>query len=57
MGGSLAIFTALDFEAQPEGGGEVVPGGGGVLLLFSGPGLEMGEIGLIMLLEAVLDRA
>ena len=35
----------------------MVPGGGGVLLLFSGPGLGVGEIGLIMLLGAVLDRA
>ena len=43
--------------AQPGGGGELVPGGGGVLLLFSGLGLEVGEVSLIMLLGAVLDRA
>ena len=35
----------------------MVPGGGGVLLLFSGPGLEVGEVILIMLRGAVLDRA
>ena len=57
MGESLVRSIALDFAEQPGSGGEVVPGGGGLLLLFSGPGLEMGEIGLIMLLEAVLDRA
>ena len=57
MGESLVRSTALDFAKQPGSGGSVVPGGGGVLLLFSGPGLEMGEIGLFMLLEAVLDRA
>ena len=57
MGESLVRSIALDFAGQPGSGGEVVPGGGGVLLLLRGPGLEMGEIGLIMLLEAVLDRA
>jgi len=35
----------------------MVPGGGGVLLLSSGPGLDVGEVGLLMLLGAVLDQA
>jgi hypothetical protein len=44
---------------EPGGVGEVVPGGGGVLLLLSGAdGLTVGEVGLIIELRgAVLDRA
>ena len=48
----------LDFTAQPRGEGEVVPGGGGVLLLSRVPGLVVGEDDLISMLRgAVLDRA
>ena len=57
MGDSLVRSTALDLAEQPGSGGEIVPGGGGVLLLFGGSGLEMGEIGLIMLRGAVWDQA
>ena len=36
---------------------EAMPGAGGVLLLLCWPGLAVGEVDLIMLRGAVLDRA
>ena len=48
--------TASDSVRVP-GGVEAMPGAGGELLLLCWPGLVVGEVNLIMLRGAVLDRA
>ena len=49
--------TASSDNVKMPGEVESMPGGGGVLLLFCWPGLRVGEVNLIVLRGAVLDRA
>ena len=49
--------TASSEGVKVPGGVESMPGGGGVLLLLCWPSLALGEVNLIILRGAVLDRA
>ena len=49
--------TAKDGDDASSSLGVRVPGGGGVMHLLNRPGLEVGEVNLIILRGAVKDRA